>query len=341
MRPGGARAPCVSLVLGVLLGSGVLLRIVPGGEHLTNAGSSSTLRAAHCGRTWPIAGNATLDPVAGYTPRNCIAAAYSLPLEPLPRTFPALARCLANRSVYIWGNSVSRGFAFELEAMLDNSARASREEQKARCDKLPGSDRDLCEIAAGFSTKILYEWILFMDARPFQPAPAVAPVPELDAFASGSSLAEDKCGEQTPRECFSAIFEGASERDIFICNLGYVYAIMDPHSIRASKMTAWLEAHIRDFIALVNEIFPGRIIYMNVAPAEITSASAAWNDVRIRLWNDLVLRIVLKETDWLVFDLWSVVSDFVGSSLFEDRIHFPGRLTQIGWGFLEHMLCPP
>ena len=49
--------------------------------------------------------------------------------------------------------------------------------------------------------------------------------------------------------------------------------------------------------------------------------------------------LILQETDWLVFDLWTVASDFVGTELYLDPAHFSERLTHIGWAFLEQMLC--
>ena len=301
--------------------------------------------APHCGRTWPIVGAAVTAGLPagawGFNATNCGAAYYSGPLSadaPAP-TFLSLERCLARRRVYVWGNSVSRGFAFELSPMLDNSARVSREEQKARCAKLPDPSGDRCNGAAGDSTTILYAWIQWFDSSQFRPAPSTPPLPEYDVVSNKVGDLVDICGVESPRDCFGRLLKDATADDIFLINLGYVYAIMDPHSVPKNQQRLWHQAHVRTFIALLKELFPGTVVYMNVAPALVTSASSSWTDVRTMAWNEMIMPLLLVETDWLVFDLWSVVSEFVGSPLFEDRIHFPGRLTQIGWGFLEQMLC--
>jgi hypothetical protein len=299
--------------------------------------------AAHCGRTWPIVGAAVTEGAVawGFNATNCGAAYYSGPLladAPAP-TFVSLERCLARRRVYIWGNSVTRGFAFELAPMLDNSARVSREEQKARCAKLPNPSGDRCDSAVGDSTSVLYAWFQFFDSSPFRPAPSPPPLPEYDGVLHKVNELVDTCGIEAPRDCFGRLLKDATADDILILQVGYYYALMDPHTVPVREQRLWRQAHVRAFIALLKELFPGTVVYMNVAPALVTTASASWSDVRTTTWNEMIMPLLLAETDWLVFDLWSVVSDFVGSPLFEDRIHFPGRLTQIGWGFLEQMLC--
>jgi len=299
--------------------------------------------AAHCGRTWPIVGDAVWEGAVawGFNATNCGAAYYSGPQPadaPAP-TFASLERCLARRRVYVWGNSVTRGFAFELAPMLDNSARVSREEQKARCAKLPDPSGDRCDSAAGDSTTVLFSWIQWFDSAPFLPAPSTPPLPEYDGVLHKVNVLVDTCGIEAPRDCFGRLLKDATADDILILQVGYYYALMDPHTVPVREQRLWRQAHVRAFIALLKELFPGTVVYMNVAPALVTTASSSWSDVRTTTWNEMIMPLLLAETDWLVFDLWSVVSDFVGSPLFEDRIHFPGRLTQIGWGFLEQMLC--
>jgi hypothetical protein len=204
--------------------------------------------------------------------------------------------------VYIWGNSVSRGFAFELAPMLDNTARVSREEQKARCAKLPDtSGSRLCDSVVGDSTTVLYFWIQWFDSRPFRPTPSVAPLPEFDYVLNKVGDLFDFCGEEAPRDCFARLLQDATADDVFVVNLGYAYAIMDPHTVPTREMRQWRIAHIRTFVALVKELFPGKVVYMNVAPAQITSAAAAWSDVRMTSWNELVMQLIMTETDWPVF----------------------------------------
>lgn len=277
----------------------------------------------------------------GFIPSNCAAAAYAGPAAPdAPplQSYPTLQSCLAHRNVFIFGNSVSRGFAFELMPMLGSVDLISREEQKELCPK--ASDVDACKATYGNATRVYPSWVLFFYGRPFQPRASVPPMPEV--FGSAAISMFDVCGEEAPRDCFGGLFRaaGATVRDVLIVNVGYQYGFADPHSVPEREVLQWRIDHVRTFVALMKELFPGTVIYMTVPPTHPIGVSAMWNYARFAAFNELVMNTVLRESDALVFDLWSVARDFAGSALFADPIHIPGRLTQLAWGFLEQIICP-
>ena len=302
----------------------------------------------HCGRTWPIRGFSNMTGPAhtwGFSPTNCAAASYATPQPPdsPPLTsFPTLSKCLARRRVYIWGNSVSRGFAFELGPMLESRTLISRDEQKQRCSKEDANSACLSDERIGDGTTVLYQWITFMDARVFQPSPSANPLP--DTFGrpeNDPNQISDVCEAQAPRDCFGRILAGADVNDVLIINVGYAYGYMDPHTVPERDMLLFKIEHVRTFVALINDLFPGTVIFMAVPPTAPINVSGVWNYARLIHWNELVMQIILAETEWLVFDLWSVARDFAGSALYADAVHIPGRLTQLAWGFIDQMLCPP
>lgn len=298
---------------------------------------------AHCGRTWPIRGVSTVVGSSdswGFSPSNCGAAAWSSPGDPgaaRSAAMTALTTCLANRRVFVWGNSVSRGFAFELPTLIDGAPTVSREEQKELCEKLGEQTNERCTNFVGSNTTVSFRWINFMDIRPFQPAPSRPPLPE---FLGPMEPMPDSCGNVEPRICFGRALRNATDNDVLLVNMGYSYGLMDPNSIPARELGDWRRSHVRAFIANVRAVFSGTVVYMNTPPFFASGSSGAWNNARLVLWSEIVMPLFLAESDWLVFDMWSVASDFVGTNLYADAVHMPGRLTQIGWAFLQQMLCP-
>ena len=298
---------------------------------------------AHCGRTWPIRGTSTASGAVqswGFLPSNCGAGAWAGPGSPDLAESSArsvLSACLANRRVFIWGNSVSRGFAFELPTLLDGAPTASREEQKGLCEKTGEQTDDRCTLAVGKGSTVAFRWINFMDIRPFQPKPSAPPMAE---FLGPLEPMPDSCSSAQPRDCFARALRGATRDDVLLLvNIGYSYGLMDPHTIAARELGHWRRDHVRAFVADVRAVFPGTVVYMNTPPTLANTASSSWNNARLMLWSEIIMPLLLAETDWLVFDMWSVAADFVGTPLFAESVHMPGRLTQIGWAFLGQMLC--
>lgn len=76
--------------------------------------------------------------------------------------------CLANRTVYVAGNSVARHWAFALEQLLQNNSAVFggakgpvREAQIARCGSGSFGRRDnpiACQMTAGHNTSIVFGW---------------------------------------------------------------------------------------------------------------------------------------------------------------------------------------
>ena len=176
-----------------------------------------------------------------------------------------------------------------------------------------------------------------MDIRPFLPKPSAPPLAD---FLGPLEPKPDSCSSfSQPRDCFARALRGATRDDVLLLNMGYAYGLMDPHTIPTREIGRWRRDHVRAFVADVCAIFPGTVVYMNTAPTVASTAASAWNNARLMLWSEIVMPLILAETNWLVFDMWSVAADFVGTQLYDDSVHIPGRLTQIGWAFLGQMLC--
>ena len=63
---------------------------------------------------------------------------------------------------------------------------------------------------------------------------------------------------------------------------------------------------------------------------------------RAERYNEQVMTLFLAETDWHLFDVFSVNRPVLYATppLYADGYHFPGLLTQIGWHIILPMLCP-
>jgi hypothetical protein len=169
---------------------------------------------------------------------------------------------LANRTVYVIGNSIARQTAFGLEELLGARA-VARESQKATClksDVAAGQSTDSCEQQwNGIQFKYLYlEWIDGYDYTsrggfPFykwlktptatsepsviggEPQPqahwVTGPVPggNTPDFASHNPYIadwwqDDNCIYQVSRRCLKHFFAGAKEEDVLIFNVGLPYS---------------------------------------------------------------------------------------------------------------------
>lgn len=85
---------------------------------------------------------------------------------------------------------------------------------------------------------------------------------------------------------------------------------------------------------------------MNVSPMQSSdnelSFPQRYVQERAERYNEQVMQLFLAETDWSLFDVFSVNRPVLYASppLYQDPYHFPGLLTQIGWHIIAPMLCP-
>ena len=159
--------------------------------------------------------------------------------------------CLAGRRVFIIGNSVGRGYAFELRAMLARAAAASREEQKEQCAKAPPEERDghsqSCVFDAA-NVSVHYLWRQYLSEEP--------------PWKPGGE--GDFCTSTPIRECYGRFFEASREGDILIFQQGLVYARY--FSFQQSEgapmppaAAAAMQRDAREFIGYVGELVRGGV----------------------------------------------------------------------------------
>jgi hypothetical protein len=108
----------------------------------------------------------------------------------------------------------------------------------------------------------------------------------------------------------------------------------------------WRLEAARAFIRSVRATFKGKVVYMNVSPMQSNDVDLSFPQryvqERAERYNEQVMQLFLAETDWSVFDVFSVNRPvlYAQPPLYADAYHFPGLLTQIGWHIILPMICP-
>lgn len=122
------------------------------------------------------------------------------------------------------------------------------------------------------------------------------------------------------------------------------YAIWDPAGVDDVRL--WRLEAARAFIRSVRATFKGKVVYMNVSPMQSNDVDLSFPQryvqERAERYNEQVMQLFLAETDWSVFDVFSVNRPvlYAQPPLYADAYHFPGLLTQIGWHIILPMICP-
>lgn len=289
--------------------------------------TNPSLQSDSCSRTVPLHGtwNTSSADIKEwtFTPRvHCNAAVVSN---------EQARSCLRDRRVFALGNSIARQFAFELPAVVDNAPVVARVDQKGLCSKT-GLAPERCETRFGDGSVAWSAWFLYFDGLPTRPA-------HPDSLIPGWEV--DTCGHLNVSDCVRSLTEGASADDIMLTNVGIAYALWDPDS--EEDVQAWRRAAVRNFIAGVNSVFPGTVVYMPVSPMRNSHAFGEFPKrltyERAERLNELVLEEILQGSSWHVFDVWSMMKPVLYTPVYNDAYHFQGVGTRAGWNILLRMLC--
>lgn len=267
-----------------------------------------------CIDTYPIKGEYKNK---SFVPENCRINYYSMPQK---------IDCLANRKVWMIGNSIARQYAFHLVNQAEETKHKvySRKEEKQRCPKeskglfMHGS----CSFHLPKNISILNSWIVYFYDNP------------------DNKWAQDICSsaQMKTNECLHSIgLFNSTKNDILIFNFGIVYALWDPPNV--TDIPKWQRQRINSFIDYLSQHFKGTTIWMNVTPAKKDQFGQNF-DARVIEVNKRISNILLKNKKFKVFDNWSVNNHIVDKEgFYADVIHFPGELTELGWNIMLTEIC--
>ena len=110
---------------------------------------------------------------------------------------------------------------------------------------------------------------------------------------------------------------------------------------------------VLEWISMVTRLFHGTVIYLDIPPVRDRREMVGHPDPSVRdqhlkirqhsqEWNQFVAPLILENSNFLVFDLWSFVHDIQDDAYApDDTHHFPGPMTnKFGWSILTRMVCP-
>lgn len=262
----------------------------------------------------------------GYVPKGCDGTTF--PIE-------ELTDCFKGRTLYLFGNSITRQFAFEVPRLLYNMSVVPRADQKGLCKKI-GDEPEICRVELPTpDINIVHAWMLYLDGRP--------PEPTADSYAGTWDY--DTCGDYgkyDPDKCFSTLIGEHTVHDVLIFNMGLIYCLSDP--VGLPSIMEWRKNLMRRFIQRVRRTFKGQVIYMNISPVQSKEDALVfpnrYTQERFERFNEEIVPLVLEEApDWKIFDVFSLTKPVLYSTFFVDPFHFPGHLTRIAWNLLGHMIC--
>lgn len=251
--------------------------------------------------------------------------------------------CLANRTVFVMGNSVGRGYFFELPAMLTHTSAPDRGWQKEACAKVPGEAGEMWEgiscanevPSLGMHGDFLW-WQWFW-----------APPP----FVGHDHLFADGCADAgSPTACYARFLQNATERDYLVFAsglilseqreqlepLGYWYNISDDDG---SVNWPWLEESAKRFAAAITSPGVSRIPVRHMLYATTTEVVGQVGINAVTHDLNRVVVPILQAAGIGIVDQRTINTghgDLYGEG---DITHFPGVLSQAFWHVALSQLC--
>ena len=323
------------------------------------AGSSSTCsqnslsgRPQSCARLGNMSDGELLDVPPFYIPPHC--ALQSL-------TFNDSVECLTGRKVYVLGNSVARGIAFELAlAVGSKGLPGNRTDQKRMC----GVGRPVdCKLPTVTGIDVEYLPMFAADAPR-----SVEHIPDCAASLLGTGP-----GGRT-RQCLCKRLSSSRKGDVLIFGHGlgeasliYMWGSNDihdqykPYSLReewgtqyptatwATDFKAWLNRSANTWIDVVTTCWHGAphdVYRLRTPPLLLSVPHGAFHDGTQNFTPvvNSAFDSAWASQPWGVIDTWGVNSVAVASQkywhLYQDIVHHAGRLSQIAVEAVLSDLCP-
>ena len=244
---------------------------------------------------------------------------------------PAARLCLRSRRIYIVGNSVARGFAFEAVGRFGGHGDAAmdRKRQIELCDKTTDS---MCTLPlennlnGAFRSVVRFHWLQAFDFVP-------------------PGMPGDACqtAKNKTRGCLQRILADSAPGDLFIFYMGLHQAIHRGDVLAKNSSfdyDSFLRDGARNFRESVELAWHGRpadVFHVRVAPAKPGSSPAL--DVAM----GVLPKVNAFEDAAFTGAGWSTV-DQAGINdgqfrLYSDHVHFPGTLSRITWNVILSAAC--
>ena len=244
--------------------------------------------------------------------------------------------CLASRTVFVLGNSIARGFAFEADSMFgERGQTVERNQQKEFCDKaqlhdFPHGGMASCVISLGLNTQIRYTWMQFFDDMG----------PRMDGDACTGA------GLMPARRCLERILDSSKPGDILLFYMGLHYAFswlghleaqppfpVDSWLIKSSN--SWKESILSLWKGRHEDVFRVRLAdHANADPTKASGTARVFDHVPHI--ND-IMDMTFADMKWGVINQWAINQG--QQKLYQDPVHFQGPLSQATWHVLLSSLC--
>jgi hypothetical protein len=243
--------------------------------------------------------------------------------------------CLFFRRIFVLGNSIARGFAFEAESMFgDLDQTVERHRQIDLCDKaqlheLGPTGMASCVLYINPVTQIRYTWLQYFDDA--------GPLTEVKDACTGS-------GRVPTGVCLQELLLGSQPGDVLLFYMGLHYAAYwaglaesgkDVDSWFMSSATTWRASVAAHWHGRSEDVFRIRLAsHANQDPNSVNRTTRVFNYVP---HINLLMDEIFENTNWKVIDQWAINAGETG--LYQDSVHFQGPLSQATWHVLLSQLC--
>lgn len=245
--------------------------------------------------------------------------------------------CLGNRTIFVFGSSVTRAFAFEAQSRfggIDNDRKMQKEiclKTSSQVDTPGGklSQGESCRIQFN-GVDIRYTWIQNFERRLVE-----------EYVTPALFFPPDFCGNVSTRECMEDLLKDSKPGDIMIFGMGLTYSYWHGDIMKNNSQlnfTNFLEESLLAWRETVQKFaWHGRqedVIRIRVPPTkEILHVHG-----RIIPYINNAGDRIFKDTKWKVIDQFGINLD--GKNYYTDGLHFGGPLHYIAWEILLSAFCP-
>lgn len=232
----------------------------------------------------------------------------------------------------MWGNSIARGFAYELSAMARGSSVTPRMAQKDACESSNRAYASCTLTLAPRSGPLIHvSYLQLFDT----PAPSGMPAGvHTDACAAA--------GHGNTRECVRTLLTGVQDDDVLVFYVGLHYAL---HALDVAAVAPDFDllAHfIHDAKAFREALLsewhgsPSNIFRVRIAPPRVGEERF------IKVTQDIIRMNtaadeIFADTNWSVIDQASLNSG--NEKFYTDSIHFQGPLSALTMNVMLSTLC--
>lgn len=257
-----------------------------------------------------------------FTPRDCAVTAW---------TGESAARCLAGRNVYVFGNSVARGFVYRAAEDFADATPVDRQRQKEACDKAADDRPDYsCVIPLPANGSALrFTWLQTFEHNP-------------------PGMPGDRCVPKWRNsECLVPLLHDSKPGDLLIFYLGLHLAIHRRDVLTANAtfdFEAYVRATMAQWRATVGSAWHGNpwdVFRVRVAPLHESTMGQGFNAAVEAL--NVAADSAFHDAGWSVIDQWGINQGQL--SLYDDHVHFfekdGGPLSRAFWNVLLSSACPP